>query len=405
MEEIELISSALEKYIDTYYEKVSVDNAQNAFDDFDEQWSAITEYMIDETENRQSKYGQALVTLSVAVYELSDTTKDEVTRLSNLINAFENNTNVKYKFGIKEALYFNLGYCWHKVSSLYDNKAIEAFKKYVYYLVTLSSHTSYRPTAYAFRKCNKYLYKSLRKEQLNISSPTTFNDPFDCPIIELLSHGDDIASLIHRAYKDCLKIACFSSNIKLPYLENPNDMFSKKIIDEKKHKNDKEEFLNELMWAHYSDSHKGVCIKYSFCDSISNLGNNNDKIVSYFKDVKYSTKDLSGYSKKDAITLEDSFFLKGKQWEYENELRYLYFDLDCHSKFGTVDIPNSIEAIYFGLKCSARDKKKILRIMKSKKHVKKDLKGSIISQKPVEFYQMEMDYEHFGQIKATKLNT
>lgn len=37
---------------------------------------------------------------------------------------------------------------------------------------------------------------------------------------------------------------------------------------------------------------------------------------------------MSKYSKKDSINLEDAYFLKGKDWEYENELRFLHYDLN-----------------------------------------------------------------------------
>ena len=157
------------------------------------------------------------------------------------------------------------------------------------------------------------------------------------------------------------------------------------------------------MWAHYADSHRGVCIKYRFCDSISQLGGENKNVVAYFKDVKYSNKAMSEYSKKDSINLEDAFFLKGKKWEYENELRFLYYDLNNQSDYGTIEIPNSIEAIYFGFKCSKKDKEAIKNIMQSREFIQKDMDGNISSKSPIQFYQMELDYNHFGQLKAVKL--
>jgi hypothetical protein len=158
-----------------------------------------------------------------------------------------------------------------------------------------------------------------------------------------------------------------------------------------------------LMWAHYADSHRGICIKYRFCDSISQLSGENESVAAYFKDVKYSNEDMSKYSKKDSINLEDAFFLKGKQWEYENELRFLHYDLNNQSDYGTIEIPNSIDAIYFGLKCSSKDKEAIQNIMETKKIIQKDLSGNIITDSPIKFYQMALDYKHFGQLKAVKL--
>lgn len=398
--ELSRINKMLEKYIKDYYERVSANNAQQVIDEFDDNWETIIDYLADETPDRQSKYGLALVVFSVAIYESPDTREQEIIRLRDLINRYDTNKNVKYKFGVKTSLFFNLGSCWHKLGELYDSRAVEAFKKYIYYSITLSSHTSYRPTAYAFRKCTTFLYQSLINEQLNLSSPTTFNDPFDCPIRVLQNKGEDLSSLIRQAYQECLKIACFSCNVKLPYSSDGN---SPPIYDEKKHRKDKKEYLNSLMWGHYADSHKGVCIKYKFCNAISQLGSKNPDVVSYFKDVKYSNGDMRKYSKKDSITLEDAFFLKGKQWEYENELRFLYFDLNGKGEYGTIDIPGCIEAVYFGLKCSEQDRETIQNILRTKNFVQKDLKGTIVSVSPIAFYQMELDYKHFGQLKAVKL--
>lgn len=392
----------LDKYIDNYLEKVTADNTQQVIEDFDENWKQVVGYPDDEAPKRQSKYGLALVILTAAYFELSASKEKDIIRLSKLIYEYDSNDNVKYKFGVKQTLFFNLGLCWHKLG--YDDRAIEAFKKDIYYLITLSSHTSYNTTAFAFRKCTTFLYQALINEHLNLSSPTTFNDPFDCPIKELLNNGNEVSTLIRQAYKDCLKIACFTSNVKLPYIKNPNDWQNEQIIsDEKKHIKDKKEYLNELMWAHYADSHRGICIKYRFCNSISQLGGENKNVVAYFKDVKYSNKAMSEYSKKDSINLEDAFFLKGKKWEYENELRFLYYDLNNQSDYGTIEIPNSIEAIYFGFKCSQKDKEAIQNIMQSREFIQKDMDGNISSKSPIQFYQMELDYKHFGQLKAVKL--
>lgn len=382
----------INNYIDSYYENVNETNAQQAIDDFKEDWKIIIDYVDDYEEGtNESKYAKALEILSVAYHDLANTTETDIKRLCKLIEEFDNNDSVKYKFRVKQVLFLNLGLSWHKLG--YDNKAIEAFKKHIYYLITLSSRSYYTATAFAFRKCDKYLYQALNNEQLNLSSPTTFNDPFDCPIIELLNNEDEVSKLMLQAYQDCLRIACFTYNIKLPYYGK----------GEKKHKRDRKEYLNELMWAHYADSHKGICIKYQFCNSLTQLSGKNKSVVSYLKDVEYSDKAMAQYSSKNSITLKDAFFLKGKSWEYENELRLLYYNLDKQDDHIQIDIPNSVEAIYFGLKCSEEDKKTIKKIMQQKKYIQKDSNGNIKSENQINFYQMGIDDKHFGRIKATLL--
>lgn len=46
----------------------------------------------------------------------------------------------------------------------------------------------------------------------------------------------------------CVEVACFVKNEKLPTHED--------FTNKPKHEGDEPEYLNELMWAHYADSHR-----------------------------------------------------------------------------------------------------------------------------------------------------
>ena len=395
----------LEKYISDYNEKVTADNAQKCMENFDENWKTITAYFADDTPKRQSKYGLALVIFSVANYESPNIGEKYIAHLSELIYQYDTDDGVKSKLDVKQLLFLNLGLCWHKLGTRYDEKAVSAFKKYIFYLLARSNKISFANlTLFAFRKCNEYLYKSLINEQLNLSSPSEFNDPFDCPILVLLKiYEDDVNKLILKAYNDTLKVSCFMRNIKL-LPENGNLITDDngKPIHKKKHELDADEYLNEQMWAHYADFHKGICIKYHFNKKMTNTIVDSDKIISYFMDIKYSDEDMLKYSNKDSISVEESFFLKGKNWEYENELRYLYFDIDDTGKHKQINIPNCIEAVYFGVKCSQANKDTIMKILKDRKLITYDLQDNR-TEKDIEFYQIEMNLKHFGQLNAVKL--
>lgn len=386
----------VEEYLRKYEDQITEDNAKQAVSEFKDEWSVVIDYMEDLTEHMGSKYGEALTIFSKAIRSLSNLTKEDVLKLEEKIYSFDKEKEAKYKFNYKKALFFNLGLCWHKLGNSYRYEAIESFKRYIYYWLIQSFNTTYHPEAYAFRRCNNYLYQSLINEELNLSSPTVFNDPFDCPILELLNNEDEVAPLIREAYHSCLKIACFMKKEKLPYEKDGNT-----IYDKKKNLDDKEEFLNPLMWAHYADNHSGICIKYGFSKSITQLSGNNSSVVSFFQDVKYSEEDLSQYSQKNSISLKDSFFLKGKPWEYENELRFLYFDIKGEGEHKQIEIKNCIEAVYFGVRCSEKDQETIKRILKNKKFVKEGIDGKIIED--IEFYKMEIDKSNFGQLKAIKI--
>lgn len=394
-EKLEIKHDEILSYVKSYEGKVKQENASQVFAEFKEEWKNSIDYLYCK-KNMGEEYGKALIIYSVSIYEEGNLTEAKVKRLTDLIDYYCEQKCVQYKFNIKVSLYVNLGLCWHKLGKSYDAYSLKAFKKYAYYLLSQTSYILYQPTAYAFKTCSKYLLEALTNEELNISSPSCFNDPFDSPILELLNNSDEISQLLRQAYSQCLKITCFSSNMKLPQTKN------NVTIEEPKHPDDQPEYLNELMWAHYADAHKGICIKYHFPNSISIPGAEDPNRFCYFKDVRYSDQDISKYSTQDTIDLNSAFFLKGEQWEYENELRFLYFDINGKEGYDTIKIKNCIEAIYFGLNCSEEDKNTIINILHDRVHKKVNLNNEI-SEFPIKFFKMEIDKEHFGELKAVEI--
>lgn len=300
-------------YIRRYENKVSKNNAKEVINSFKEEW-------VNTIENSGEDYGNALIVYSTGVFELETLSTDEVELLSERIKFFDEKESVKCKFAIKTTLFINLAQCWYRLGDKYKKNIINAIKKYIYYLL-YPFNKQYSPSAYKFRACNKYLFQSLINENIGLTSPGYFNDPFDSPILELLNNDEEFPQYIRQAYNDCLKVSCFSSYTKLPRLDKKT---FQSIKNEKKTEDGIPDYLNGLMWAHYADSHKGVCIKYHFPKSFTILSHNSDSVTCFFHDITYSDSDISQYSKKDSINMEDAFFLKGKQWEYENELRFFY---------------------------------------------------------------------------------
>lgn len=396
----------IQTYFNNYNEKITDSNAQQAVDDFLNNYSAwknVVGYLVGGKDGER-EYGNVLVVFSAALADINPIAEGTIDTLIKEIEEYE--SKVKYMFEIKLALYGNLGLCWHKLGQLYNNMAVNAFKKYIYYQLTLSNHTSYSSlTCYSFRSCSKFLFQSLINDTLNLSSPTTFNDIFDCPIIELMNNEDEVSKLIREAYLNGVKVACFVKNEKLPYTNESGDDV---IRDDKKNERDEEEYLNELMWAHYADSHNGICIKYKFPSHITTTGNDSKNYVAYFKDVEY-TSDLKKYSQQNSINTKDAFFVKGEAWKYENELRLLYYNPTNRDSHISLPISNCIEAVYFGVKCSDKDKQTIKNILKDKKCMsyKHQWTGEkteeIKEEKDIEFFQMKIDDKTFGAVKADKI--
>ena len=386
-------------YIGKYENNVSKINAKEVIDSFKEEWENFIDYMF-LGKDIGKKYGEALIVYSTGVFELETLSINEVELLSERIKFFDENESVRYQLGIKIELFIILAQCWYRLGDKYKKNIIDSIKKYIYYSICISYNTSYSPSAYKFRTCNKYLFQSLINESIGLTSPGYFNDPFDSPILELLNTDEEFPQYIRQVYNDCLKVSCFSSYTTLPRLDEKTFQ----IIKKEKTESGIPNYLNGLMWAHYADSHKGVCIKYHFPNSFTILGLNSDSVTCFFHDITYSDSDICQYSKKYRINMEDALFLKGKQWEYENELRFLYFDVNGREGYKVIKAENCIEAIYFGLRCSEEDKTTIMNILKDKKLITIDLEKNQ-TESPIKFYQMEVDKEHFGQVKAKEIIT
>lgn len=142
--------------------------------------------------------------------------------------------------------------------------------------------------------------------------------------------------------------------------------------------------LDELLWAHYANSHKGFCIEYDTDILLKNDGG--DHIHSF--PVSYSKKppsvgffDLIRNNKSE--TIKKFAFYKSKKWEYEKEHRIVT------SKTGLNSYDHkALKSVYFGLKMGVAEKNNILNLLKGR---------------GVNFYQIELEKNSY-LFKATKIN-
>ena len=150
--------------------------------------------------------------------------------------------------------------------------------------------------------------------------------------------------------------------------KNFNDPFEITVTDKKNHKiryieglhilSLTNSFRNKLIWSHYTDSHKGVCLTvkvpnnlvYPICYSTKRIYEDSDidNIISSSTRIakKSVDKDFSPLSKDKKIA-----FIKDKKWIYEKEYRVVFDKTDEEGLiyhdgkwFMSVKITN----IYFG---------------------------------------------------------
>lgn len=96
-----------------------------------------------------------------------------------------------------------------------------------------------------------------------------------------------------------------------------------------------------LMWAHYADSHKGICLEFESYDLL------------ILKEVHYGDQlPKVNVLKVDNENVGDIFWHKGSMWSYEQEIRYVTTSPEAKK----LPFPSeSLKAIYFGANTDWKD--------------------------------------------------
>ena len=213
------------------------------------------------------------------------------------------------------------------------------------------------PTLYTFRPISKYSIFDIARNQITLSHPSKFNDPFDSLILQWINHyannSDDkpFRKIFAESYK-YYRVRSFAS-----------DTETDKAIS------------NILMWSHYADSHKGMCLQYHFSEGFTK---NREDLIR-FRRVKYPIEMQKLDFEKGSIDTDLGLLTKTHCWKYENEVRLISY-IDKGQEFYSVNLDDAsyIKAVYFGKCCSSED----IELIKS-----------IVTTPDVQFYIMECSDE------------
>lgn len=175
---------------------------------------------------------------------------------------------------------------------------------------------------YKHTAISENLFKTLENSNLWFAGPTSFNDPFDCQINDQTKWSDDTIREFVKKTSPATGQKVDPEEIVRLNQQYP-DSFSKFFTDHFKSTVAKIGvtcFLprpdNLLLWAHYSDDHKGVCLKFDTTDDPD------------FFDSTFAVKYSNVYPQFDYLTERDQLtnkavLTKSKHWEYEGEIRTL----------------------------------------------------------------------------------
>ena len=206
-------------------------------------------------------------------------------------------------------------------------------------------------------RINQYLFSTLINNEIWFSDPDGFNDPYDCNI------NYDFSDISYeKVYKHLL-----NSNKKFNFGKS-DDYIKGRATDICNNPMKLEQLMNGflknttnkrgiacfsesdnilLMWSHYADSHKGVCLTFDI-----------EKDLDFFS-IPYKVDYLSNYPKINPFNVPENkevqlvLATKSNEWAYEQEIRIVK-NKDNNPKFrGPIAFnPEALTEIKFGYKCS-----------------------------------------------------
>ncbi|WP_163401536.1 DUF2971 domain-containing protein [Flavobacterium fluviatile] len=230
-------------------------------------------------------------------------------------------------------------------------------------------------SVYKYHRINKFLYDLLINNEIWFSDPYSFNDPFDC---NLTIDGNNTPEQIKNYFKiaNWNKSRDIDETIQQLIATNFQDQeaFQKKINSISKQVIGKLGLTcftqtkdNLLMWAHYTEDHKGICLEFDHSKDL--------EFFRPFKKVEYDKVYPTYNYYNDKKNVVGQLMLhKSDHWKYEKEVRLI------KKKTGLYTFkPECLTGIYFGVRTPNEQIKTIKKLVQGQEKYSqtKFFKGTI----------------------------
>ncbi len=229
------------------------------------------------------------------------------------------------------------------------------------------------PKVYKYRPIDNHTKELLEQNTIYFPKPSNLNDPFECKA-EYVAKANPIRRFIHfyrhavndkncKTLSDRVRFALmslkphFSKEREQRAIGKANEWHRKKInnagILTFTEKND-----DTLMWSHYADNHKGVCLEFDF-NGDSTFGEDR------FWKVRYRRSYLPAnfYSSDPDRKFKRICMTKAYTWRYEKERR-LVWEEGC--KTYPFD-PESLTGLIFGCRVEEDKRQAIIETLRMRK--------------------------------------
>ncbi len=225
---------------------------------------------------------------------------------------------------------------------------------------------SWYPLIYKFRNDSDFTIDEISNCYIFLPNRKILNDPFDVyeHFIVIPNENEKLRKTFENYIKwknpgKTRQIARNESRDIIKKNKNLKDLFTKetnRIIDNYGIGSFTTTFSNFMMWSHYSNFHKGLCIEFNVeFDTAAFKGIHP---VEYFDDfIPFEWAPFQD----DAPSITKLFYSKSKDWQSEAELRIL------KENYGPIKInPAAVSKIIFGNKSNQDFISKIVSASKNK---------------------------------------
>lgn len=203
---------------------------------------------------------------------------------------------------------------------------------------------------FEYKPMNQFTLDIIANQRIFYPKPKSFNDPFDTQC-----SFRNRSVIIQSTDSEKISNAFPSQNPSNMSVHTRTDM--SKAIASFKGQIEKmgvlslsESCKDILMWSHYADDHRGICIEL-IREPINELGDKNvTRKVTYTKSYPSLNSKALLSEVGSSSSVKRVLYTKSEQWEYENEWRTF------KSVGGEVyPLPGSIRSIIFGVRASMMD--------------------------------------------------
>lgn len=219
-------------------------------------------------------------------------------------------------------------------------------------------------TLYKYRAFDANTLALLVNREVYFADPLKLNDPYDCQVSVTEAFDAAIVEVNKETGKDILD--------KLEKVKKLSDILAKMEADTRSVGvlSLTQNPLNALMWSHYADDHRGICIGFRFSPTV--IENNELNKIIGTSECHYCSSNpfldffLEFVQSEDQMTWSDfwpsilslGMVSKAESWRHENEVRVLRKDP------GAVPFqPHDLSEIIFGMRTDEGARKTIKNIL------------------------------------------